>query len=182
MSIWLAWLSQHGLILVFGGAALEGETVIVLAGMLTHQGVLPFTWTVYVAAMGAFMGDQVLFRLGRHYGQGTLNRFPRLAHHADRVEPWVQSRADWVAVSSRFVYGMRSVMQLMLGTYRYPAMRFLLINLFTALLWAIAGVSGGYLVGNGAEKLLGDIIRFEQFLLLAMIIILGGWWYRRRRG
>lgn len=181
MSIWLTWLSQYGLILVFAGAALEGETVIVLAGMLTHQGILPFPWTVSVAAMGALAGDQLLFRLGHYYGQDTLNRFPRIATHTEKMQPWVQSRSDWIAVSSRFLYGMRSMVQLLLGMYRYSSVRFLFINLFTAVLWAMIGVGGGYLVGNSAEKLLGGIIHVEQIVLLLVVVILGWLWYRYRR-
>jgi membrane protein DedA with SNARE-associated domain len=181
MSIWLAWLSQYGLILVFAGAALEGETVIVLAGMLAHQGILPFSWTVSVAAMGALVGDQILFRLGHHYGQDTLNRFPRIANHAEKVEPWLQTKSDWIAVSSRFLYGMRSMAQVLLGVYRYSSVRFLFINLFTAVLWAIIGVGGGYMVGNSAERLLSGIVHIEQIVLLLVVLLLGWLWYRYRR-
>jgi len=179
VNIWLSWLSHYGLILVFSGALIEGETIILLAGVLAHEGVLPFSWTVGVAAVGAFTGDQIWFRLGRRYGPDALTRFPRLARYADKVRPWLAKKSDWIAAGSRFVYGTRSVAPLLLGAHEYPGLRFVLINLVSASLWSLMVVGLGYLIGNGAERLMGRIEHIEQLLLLVMIM-LGWWWYRHR--
>ncbi|HFD81171.1 MAG TPA: DedA family protein [Gammaproteobacteria bacterium] len=179
MSAWLAWLSHYGLLLVFLGAVVEGETLVLLSGILVHRGVLPFDWTVLAAAGGAFCGDQFWFRIGRHYGNDALRRFPRIARHADRVRPWLKRRADWIAAGARFVYGTRTVSPMLLGTGGYPPLRFVIISLLSATLWALLVVGLGYLVGNGAERLLGRIEHLE--LLLLTLLALAFLWWRFRR-
>lgn len=181
MNLWLSWLSHYGLMLVFAGALIEGETIILLAGVLAHEGVLPFSWTVGTAAVGAFSGDQIWFRLGRRYGSDALTRFPRLVRYADKVRPWLKRKSDWIAASSRFVYGTRSVAPLLLGAHEYPGMRFALINSISASLWAFVVAGLGYLIGSGAEQLLGRIEHIEQLLLVLVIIMAGWWWYRHWR-
>ena len=170
MSVWLAWLSQYGLLLVFAGALIEGEMLILMAGILTHQGVLPFQPTILVATLGAFCGDQLWFMVGRHYGETALHRFPRLASHADRVAPWLTRHADRVALLARFVYGVRSAAPLLLGVTRYSAVRFALINGFSSAIWALAVVSTGHFISALAVKLFGDIEHLEKYLLLAVVL------------
>ena len=104
---WLLFLSDYGIALVFFGALFEGETIIILAGVLSHQSVLPFMWTVCAAAVGAFVGDQVSFYIGRRYGSKVLTRFPRATQLADRVRLRLTTSADWIAFGCRFVYGER---------------------------------------------------------------------------
>ncbi len=45
MNEWLPLISHYGLIVVFLGAIFEGETILVLAGVLAHQGILAFPWS-----------------------------------------------------------------------------------------------------------------------------------------
>ncbi|HEX19963.1 MAG TPA: DedA family protein [Acidiferrobacteraceae bacterium] len=178
---WLLFLSDYGIVLVFFGALFEGETIIILAGVLSHQSVLPFMWTICAAIVGAFTGDQTSFYIGRRYGTNIITRFPRAAQLADSVRPRLTASADWVAFSCRFVYGTRIVAPMSLGANRYSPKRFALINLLSVLLWAVTGVSAGYLVGSGAEKLLGKIEHLEQLLLAVLLAMLGWWWYRHRK-
>ncbi len=177
----LPYLSHYGLVIVFAGALLEGETVILLAGVLCHRGVLPLDWTVMVAAVGAFAGDQIWFHLGHRFGPVALTYFPRLAKHADEIRPWFDQKSDWIALGSRFIYGSRTVAPLLLGMHDYPATRFALINILSASLWAVAVVAAGYLIGAGAEQLFGRIEHIEQLLLAVFLIMLFRWWYRHRK-
>ncbi len=178
---WIQFLSEYGEVLVFFGALFEGETIIVLAGVLSHQSVLPFAWTICAAATGAFTGDQLSFHIGRQYGSSVLTRFPRVAQQAQSVRPRIRERGDWIAFGCRFIYGTRIVTPILLGASGYSPQRFALINLVSAALWALAGVTAGYLVGTGAEKLLGRIEHLGQMLLVVLTAMLGWWWFRHHK-
>jgi len=177
----IPFVSQYGLIIVFIGALLEGETVILLAGILCHRGVLPFEWTVVVAALGAFIGDQIWFYLGRGYGWRVITRFTNLAKHEDNVRRWLKRKSDVIAFGSRFVYGTRTVAPVLLGIYNYPALRFAIINSISASMWAAAGIGIGYMAGIGAEKIFGHIDYIEELILLVILIMLAWWWYQYRK-
>ncbi len=177
----LPYLTHYGLILVFAGALVEGETVVLLAGVLVHRGILPFEWTVVVAACGAFVGDQIWFHLGRRFGSVVLLRFPRLMKQADQVRPWIQQRADWIAGGSRFIYGTRTIAPLLLGRHEYPSLRFAWINSISASIWSLAIVTAGYVVGSGVDKLFGRVQHIEQLLLVIVLFMLLRWWYRQHK-
>jgi len=177
----LPYLSHYGLVIVFAGALVEGETITLLAGVLSHRGAFPFGWTVMTVALGAFTGDQIWFYLGRCYGQDVLSRFQRVARQVDRVRPWLEHNSDWIAVGSRFVYGTRIAAPMVLGMHGYPPARFAVINSISAGLWALTVVGAGYLVGAGAEQLFGRIKHTEQLILVVILLMLVRWWYRRRK-
>ncbi len=177
----IPFVSQYGLIIVFIGALLEGETIILLAGILCHRAILPFDGAIVVAALGAFTGDQLWFYLGRRYGWRVITRFTNLAKHEDNVRLWLKKKSDAIAFGSRFVYGTRTVAPVLLGIYDYPALRFAIINSISASVWAIAGIGIGYMLGTGAEKIFGRIDYIEELMLLVILIMLVWWWYRYRK-
>ncbi len=177
----IPFVSQYGLIIVFIGALLEGETVILLAGILCHRAILPFEEAVIVAAIGAFTGDQIWFYLGRRYGRRVITRFTNLTKHEDTVRLWLKHKSDTIAFGSRFIYGTRTVAPVLLGIYDYPALRFAIINSISASVWAAAGIGIGYLLGTGAEKIFGHIDYIEELMLLVILIMLAWWWYRYRK-
>jgi membrane protein DedA with SNARE-associated domain len=172
-------LSRYGYGILLLGALVEGETIVVLAGVLAQQAVLAYPWAVSVAAVGAVAGDQAWFYLGRHFGPEVLTRFPRLARRLDVARPWVQEKADWIAAASRFIYGTRIASPMLLGAHGYAAARFLVINVVAGTVWAVLAVTAGYLLGAGAEELLGDVARLEWLAITVVIGIFG--WRRFRR-
>ena len=175
MDEWLLLLSHYGLFIVFLGAIFEGETVLVLAGILAHQGILSLPWVVSMAAGGAVVGDQAWFLSGRFYGEQILQRFPKLAQHAKKIEPVIKSKADWIAMGARFVYGTRTVSPVLLGSHGYPGLRFLIINTCSAGIWALLGGSIGFLAGAGAKRILGDTVHVEQILLVTFMVMIFLW-------
>jgi membrane-associated protein len=61
----------------FLGIVVPGETAVLVAGVLAHSGRLPLWAVILAATLGAVLGDQVGFFLGRRHGQPLLDRLPR---------------------------------------------------------------------------------------------------------
>ena len=84
----------------------------------------------------------------------------------------------------RFLYGLRTVSPVAIGTTRLPLSRFALLNGSAALLWATIFVSIGYWFGHGLSELIGRWLPSWQVLAGGgiAIVLLGGltWWWRRR--
>lgn len=177
----LPYFSQYGLLLVFPAALIESETMIILSGVLCHQGILQLEWTVAIAALGAFIGGQVMFSLGRRFGTKIFARFPRLEKHSHNVSPWLKSNSDWIVFGSHFVYGTRIIAPILLGIENYSPLRYLLINAFSAGIWAIVAVGLGYFLGASTEQLFGELVYIEHLLLGIIVIMLIRWWYRYRK-
>ena len=175
-------VETYGYWVVFGGTLLEGESVLLLAGFAAHRGLLDISIVVALATLGGFLGDQVFFFAGRRYGEPLLARFPAYAAPAGRAKALLAKYHIPVILGVRFLYGLRAVLPFTIGMSGISVPRFQVLNLIGALIWAASGTALGYLLGDAAESILGDIKDYEGELLLA--IALGGlliWWLSRVR-
>jgi membrane protein DedA with SNARE-associated domain len=175
-----ALISQYGYFALFLGTLLEGETVLVLAGISAYQGYLQLHWVMLVALLGGFLGDQIYFWIGRRHGSWVLSRYPRLLPVFDRANVLIERYHEVLIVGIRFLYGLRTVGPMALGMSGVLAWRFMLFNFLGAVLWATGIGSAAYLFGNALALLIHDLEKAEQTLLI--VVLLAGiviWAWRR---
>jgi len=178
----LAQLVQTwGYPVVFLGTLLEGETVLLLAGLAAQAGYLELPWVIVTAWAGAVTGEQIWFFVGRRHGERLLERFPRLKPGAARMRALLGRYHLPVILSLRFLYGLRTVGPIALGTSPVPWARFTALDFAAAVVWAIAVASVGYAFGQVLALWLGDLKRIEHWV--ALVVIAAGaalWWFRIR--
>lgn len=165
-------LARFGYPALFLGTLVEGETFMLLAGYLAHQGYLRLLTVVVVAASGAFAGDMAYFLLGRHYGRRLLDR----SAHARRLVPWLESwmhryQILWI-FGMRYLYGIRWLGAALAGSTRMSLLRFAALSLPACLLWAAVVGGVGYGTAEALETLLGDLRRYE-WLIAALVAVAG---------
>ena len=168
-----ALIQQYGYLAVFVGSILEGETLLVLAGVAAHRGYLALEWVIVIAAAGAYLGDQVCFVIGRFFGRRVLARWPRLEPSIARADALLaRRRGAFIVVGLRFMYGLRTGGILAIAMSRMPWLRFASLNLIGALLWAPLVAGAGYLLGNAVERLLKHV-QLAEYTLIAAAVIAG---------
>jgi membrane protein DedA with SNARE-associated domain len=175
MTIDLApWIAAYGYPATLVGALFEGETVLVLSGLFAHRGVLDLWWLMALGAIGGASGDIVYFALGRRYGEALLARFPKYAPAADRVQAMIRRHPALSIFGIRFLYGLRTVGPMVIGSSAVPWPRFLALNALGALVWSACWVGAGYVLGEAAQRLLGRVMHVERemvFVALAVAVI-----------
>ncbi len=82
-------------------------------------------------------------------------------------------------LSFRFFYGLRTVMPVAIGLSGYPPLRYLVLNGIGAIVWAVALGYAAFYFGAALETMLGDIKRYELWILAALVLIGAGLWLRR---
>ena len=169
-------IAQLGYVTLFIGTFLEGESVLALAGVAASYGYLTFEYVVAVATLGAFLGDQACFFIGRRYGAAILARYPRLAAKAPRVERLVRRWDAPAVILLRFLYGLRIAGPIVIGSFGISPWRLALFNLIGALIWApiVAGI--GYVAGYALEAWIGRLKHVQIGLLMALLVIGGIAW------
>jgi len=165
-------LASYGYIVLFLGTFLEGETVLVIAGFLAHGGYLELPWVVAVAFLGTFLGDQLFFYLGRSKGSEILARWPAWKAKSVRVLSRLQRHQVWMILGFRFLYGLRMIAPFLIGAGGVAPLRFLLLNGIGAFAWAMLVTALGYFLGRAATAMLGEVKRYE-FWIIGLIISLG---------
>lgn len=177
-----ALVASYGYLAVFLGTLLEGETVLLAAGFAAHRGLLAWPWVVAVAFVGASLGDQLAFLLGRWRGAALIARFPALARRAPRVHAVFERHHVAFILIIRFLYGLRIAGPIVMGTSSLPFLRFALLDMLGAALWAPLVAGAGYFFGMALASLAGDIEHAEEAALIAIVAAgLIVWLWRRRR-
>jgi membrane protein DedA with SNARE-associated domain len=178
-----ALVDTYGYPLVFFGAMLEGETILVLAGLAAHLGYLTLWKVIAAAALGGFLGDQFYFFLGRRKGLAVLDRFPAAKKVAPRVDALVQRYKLLAVPMLRFAYGVRTVGPVIVGASSLPAWEFAGLNLLGALAWALLVGGAGYFFGQAVVTALGRAQHIEMLAFAAAIVVtpLALWAYRSLR-
>lgn len=171
-------VSEYGLIVIFFGMIFEGTAMILIAGFLCYMGVFSLGEAWIVAFLGAVVGDHIWFYLGHAYGKKIINRFPTLKTKFTQALPFINSKADLIALFERFIYGGGIIFPFTLGIENYSKKRYLLFDLIGDSLWAIVGLGLGYYFSNGIEMLFGKIETLEHFLLLIIVIVGIAWLFK----
>ncbi|GFE60520.1 DedA family protein [Geobacter sp. AOG2] len=163
------YLQLHGYWVLFVGTFLEGEAILIMAGFLAFQGYLNVTGVIFTSWAGSFLGDQCYFYLGRFKGKSLLRRFHSIARKFREALHLIEKYGSFVAFISRYTYGFRIVLPIILGITSLAPRKFFWINLLSALSWAVVFSLAGYLFGKSAALVLDDVGKYEQYLMLILV-------------
>lgn len=175
-----AFVATYGYLAVFAGTLLEGETILLAAGFAAHRGLLNWPMVVAVAFVGATLGDQSAFLLGRWRGAALIARFPALAQRAPRVHALLERWHVAFILAVRFLYGLRIAGPIVIGTSRVPLWRFAVLNMIGAAIWAVLVAGAGYYFGMALEALFADVRLIEEAVLIGILAVGFIWWLLRR--
>lgn len=178
-------LTTYGYPILIIGTFLEGETVMILAGVAAHLGYLSLDWVIICGFSGTLLGDQLYFFLGRRHGKSMLAKHPGWLAPAERVFETLKRHQNLLILSFRFLYGIRTVTPFAIGMSDVSYLRFTLLNIAGAGVWAIGIASAGYYFGQAVELVLGDIKKYELEVMAAIVVFASLIWfirfYRQRR-
>lgn len=176
-------LARYGVLALFVGAGLEGETVVVIGGLLAHRGLITPAEAIAATAAGSFLADQFFFALGRRFRDHLWVRRVAARPTFARALAAFERRPTAFVLAFRFLYGLRVVSPLAIGTTRLPAWRFVPLNAIAALAWAALFTTLGYVFGHGVEAAFGRLRPVEHVLLIGLaagLTVSGGLWLLRR--
>ncbi len=175
------FVSVYGYPALFAGTLMEGETVLIIAGLLAHSGHLRLPWVMLVAFAGAFTADQLFFQIGRRKGKAFLERRPGWEPRIDRIRRFLVGYQVLAILGYRFLYGLRTITPVVIGASGFPTHRFVALNLCSTLLWSVVVSSAGYYFGHLVEAFLRNARHYEMIVILGATAIGGAIWFYRYR-
>jgi membrane protein DedA with SNARE-associated domain len=121
------------------GAPLPGESAIIVSAGAAAAGELDIRAVVAAAFLGAVLGDNIGYLIGRRLGRSAIvrvgGRFGVTETALARAEAIVARYGSVIVVVARFVVLLRQLNGLVAGTTRMPWPKFLLANVAGAALW-----------------------------------------------
>lgn len=170
------YLEAHGYWVLFVWTFLEGEAGLIMAGFLAFQGYLNIFGVILTALAGSFLGDQFYFYLGRIKGLHLLRLFTLMARKFRKALRLIEKHGAFATFISRYTYGFRIILPIIIGMTKMESMRFLRLNLVSALSWSIIFSMAGYLFGKSASLFIEDVEAYEPYFLIALAALIFFMW------
>ncbi len=143
------------------------ETLVITAAVLASRGDLNIGLVAAAAAVGALLGDNSAYGLGRSGLRRVADRLLGSERNQRRLA-WarrqLRNRGGWIIIVARFIPGGRTATTYVSGTLQMPwKRRFLPYDTIAAVLWAVYSSALGYFGGSA----------FEHNLWLPLLIATG---------
>src|ERR671917_1401008 len=175
----LSLIGQYGYLVVFLGVMLEsigiplpGETILIAAGVMVQQGRLDLGDAIIFGILGAVVGDQIGYWVGREGGRPFVLRWGRYLlvtpERLARAERFFARHGGKAVFLARFVAGLRVFGALVAGISRMRWRTFFFYNAVGGTVWATAAVMVGYLLG-GSLDLIARWAGWASLLLLGLV-------------
>ena len=154
------------------GTFFEGETILIIGGLLAKLGLLKLSTVMVVAFIGSFSGDQMYFYIGYFKGQEVLSKHPKWGRRVDRIHKVIERYRNLIMLGFRFVYGMRIMTPFVIGLDKQVnVIRFSILNAIGAVIWSITIAAGGYFFGYALEGFVKDVKKYEIHVILVISVI-----------
>ncbi len=187
------WLSSYGYVVVFVlvmveslGIPVPGETALIGAALYagsTHR--LEIWWVIVLAAVGAIVGDNIGFSIGRYGGARLLLRYGEKLHLDEarlKIGIWLFRRhGGKVVFWGRFVSILRTYAAFLAGTNRMAWPRFLVFNAAGGVVWATIYGVAYYVFGSSLQKL-NTTIDIALGVAATVAVLVFVVWTRRKEG
>lgn len=152
---------------------IPSEVVLPLAGFSAGRGQASLPGMVAAATAGSVVGAWLLYGVSAWVGPDRLRRFVirfgrwlRIgADDLDRAEGWFDRRADAAVLLGRCAPLIRSLISVPAGFRRMPLLRFTAYTAVGSLVWNVALISAGAILGDRWHEV-GDVIGLLQAVVL----------------
>ena len=165
-------------LLILGGIGLPfpEDATLLLGGVLVAQEVIDPVRAILVIYVGLILTDFFLYVVGKKYGRRVVEhkRFHRIISPGtlSRVEEKFNVWGPWAIFFGRHVIGLRAQLFLVAGVMRIPAVKFLVVDAFSAFFTIAIWGGIGYWGGNSIPVWVKDLKRVEHLAGVAAILLL----------
>ena len=163
---------------VGAGVIVPGETLVIIGGVYAGLGDLWLPGVATVAVLGAILGDNLGFWIGRRFGRGFLERHGRklfvTPERLEAAERYYAGHGGKTVFLGRFIPVVRSVGFIVAGVARMDWKRFLGYDVAGALIWGVGHSLLGYALGASYERWEKYLTPLGLLLLLLLLLLIGG--------
>ncbi len=163
-----AWIAQYGYFATLAGGLVESETVVLLAGLAAHRGLLDLGAVIAVAASATCAANQTLFHVGRLHGHSLVARWPWMRPRVARVLEVAHRHHRTLLLLYHFSVGIRAMTPFVLGMGRVRPLRFALLDTAITVTWTATLATLGFWLGDTLESRLPQLQRLEHAIVAAL--------------
>jgi membrane-associated protein len=184
IAVWALVFAGTGLLIGAFIPFITGDSLVFAAGLVAAS--FPESINIWVLSVGigifAWLGDQVGYTLGRHFGRPYLdNRQGVIIQSAiSKAEKFYQAWGWWAVVIARFVPMARVLIPVIAGIGRMNYYKFFSANIVGAIVWGMGLSLAGYYAAS--IPLVKDATYIIAVLVIAASLVAGiRSWYKNNK-
>ena len=179
----LSNLQEWGYWVVFIGSIFEGELILLSSSAAAALGYLDIYKIFIIAFCTTVLVDQTLFFIGYKLGiDWIIKKFPKLEPAKNKAFKFLNKMDIFFIFMFRFIYGIRTISPLIIGSAHIKPIRFIICNFFSGFLWAALGCFMGYsisgLIVSDNFSSTPTIITITCIFILILVI---AWFFVRKK-
>ena len=170
------FMNQYGIWAIFLIILLEyscfpvpSEVVLPLSGALAAQGDINFGVIILVSLIAGILGSLICYGIGRTGGvillEKIMTKFPKSRNGIEASCAQFNKYSKLAVGITRVIPLCRTYISFVAGAYKQSLLSFVLSSSVGILVWNVALVGAGYLLGENWEKVVGYYDRFKWILL-----------------
>jgi len=167
------------------GSFFPGHTVVLLSGFLAQMGILRLDAVIFVASIGAIIGDLIGYIIGWKYGHDFILRYGKYfffnREKYEKTRQLVNEHAGKTLIIGRFNTFTRAFSPFIAGISHIKFSKFIIYNIVGGMTWAASSVMIGYIFGQGFATVSKYFGRFIIIAVAAIILIILGYRFLNKR-
>ena len=127
------------------------ETAVILGGIAAGQGSLWLPLVILLAALGASLGDNTAYEIGKRAAkriERSASTAPKRAAKLDWAKIQQRKRGGSLLLTARFIPGGRTMITIASGITNQPRKRFITFVALASTIWAAYAAVLGYVFGE----------------------------------
>lgn len=160
---------------IFLGLIVPGDTVILLSGFFAGKGNLSYPLALIAIIVGASVGDNAGFLLGRKLGRDWLRRVgPKFGYkktNIERTELFWEHHGEKAIIIGDFMAYLRTFVPFFAGTSEMTQRRFFVWDLLAISVHAVLLLTLGFYFGDNWETIRSIFGGFSLLLLLIFLVM-----------
>jgi membrane-associated protein len=174
-AVWALVFAGTGLLIGAFIPFITGDSLVFAAGLVAAS--FPESIDIWVLSIGigifAWLGDQVGYTLGRHFGRPYLDKRQGVLIQSaiSKAEKFYQAWGWWAVVIARFVPMARVLIPVIAGIGKMNYYKFFSANLVGAVVWGMGLSLAGYFAAS--IPLVKDATYIIAVLVIAASLVAG---------
>jgi membrane protein DedA with SNARE-associated domain len=133
----LTSLATYGYLILgyysFGGGMLG----LIGAGILSSMGKMDITLSITIATVANFVGDTALFYLAQTNKKEVQKYLTKHKRKIAYTNLLMRKYGSWVVFLQKYVYGVKTLVPIVMGLTKYDFKRFTLLNIPASIVWGL---------------------------------------------
>jgi membrane-associated protein len=183
-AVWALVFAGTGLLIGAFIPFITGDSLVFAAGLVAAS--FPETINIWALSIGigifAWLGDQVGYTLGRHFGRPYLDKRQGaiIQSAISKAEKFYQAWGWWAVVIARFIPMARVLIPVIAGIGKMNYYKFFSANLVGAVVWGMGLSLAGYFAAS--IPLVKDATYILAVLVIAASLVAGiRSWYKNNK-